>query len=98
MTQLRREVRLPIYWLVVGLLVMVVSPIASILISVKINKRTFDQAQRAQQEARVEAISRYCRLLGSQVDVYSEAETPVGKTAYQTWLTEYNASGCLPRK
>jgi hypothetical protein len=95
---LRREIQVPIYWLVVGLMVMVCSPILSIIVSVKINQRTFNAAQEAQQAAKAEATLRYCRLLGSQVDVYSEATTAVGKDAYNTWLTEYRLQGCEPRR
>lgn len=93
---LRREVHIPIYWLVVGLMVMVVSPIVSIVVSVQKAQNTFDEAQRAQARARVEAVAVYCRLIGVQVDVYSEATTPVGKRAYVTWLDEYRRSGCQP--
>jgi hypothetical protein len=94
--KLRREVRVPIYWLVVGLAVMVVSPILSIWVSVKINQHTIAQndAARVAQAQQFQVV--YCRLLGSQVDVYSEAETDVGRAAYQTWLDEYKRSKCLP--
>jgi hypothetical protein len=95
-TALRREVRIPIYWLVVGLMVMVVSPILSIWISVKINQRTIEQNNAARAESSRQFQSVYCRLVGSQVDVYSEAESDVGKAAYQTWLDEYRRTGCKP--
>lgn len=91
-----REIRIPIYWMVVGLLVMVASPILSIYASAKINERTIAENERARVAARVESTLRYCRLLGSQVDVYSEATTDVGKAAYKTWLTEYQIQGCKP--
>jgi hypothetical protein len=96
MTPLRREVRLPIYWLVVGLMVMVASPIASVLISVKIAKRTIDENDRARRAQSVAFQVVYCRLVGSQVDVYSEAESEVGKNAYRTWIAEYHRNGCQP--
>jgi hypothetical protein len=95
-TSLRREIRVPIYWLIVGLAVMLVSPILSILVSVKINQRTIEGNEAARAEARVESLVRYCRLIASQIDVFAEAETPVGRDAYRTWLTEYQIQGCLP--
>src|SRR6185295_3811637 len=99
---LRREIRIPIYWLVVGLMVMVVSPLLSIYTSVKISQRTIVQTQteqaKAASQARVEGLAVYCRLVGTQVDVYSEAITSTGKRAYDTWLTEYRRSGCKPGK
>jgi hypothetical protein len=95
-TKLRREIRIPVYWVMVGLVVMVVSPILSIVVSVKINQRTIQVNERARAEARAESSVRYCRLVGSQVDVYADAVTPVGKTAYRTWLTEYKLARCQP--
>lgn len=93
---LRREVRIPVYWLVVGLMVMVVSPLLSIWVSVQINQKTMAQAQRVQTEARAEALVRYCSLIGSQIDVYAEAQSTVGQRAHDTWLAEYKRSGCQP--
>ncbi len=99
---LRREVRLPIYWVLVGVAVMVVSPLLSIYASAQINQRTIERTQaeqaKAQAQARVEGLAVYCRLVGTQVDVYSEAISDAGKRAYVTWLTEYRRSGCTPRK
>lgn len=101
-SKLRREIKIPIYWLIFGTLVMFVSPLASIYASVQINQRTIERTQaeqaRAQAQARVEGLAVYCRLVGTQVDVYSEATSVVGKRAYTTWLTEYRRSGCTPRK
>jgi hypothetical protein len=92
----RREIHVPVYWLIVGLAVMVLSPVLSILVSVKINQRTIEQNEAAKAQARVESVARYCRLLSSQIDVYADAQTPVGKDAYRTWLTEYQTQGCEP--
>lgn len=101
-TAVRREVGLPVYWLVVGLAVMVGSPVLAIFASVKINERAIERTQAtqaaAQAQARVEGLLVYCRMIGTSVDVYSEATTQAGKRAYTTWLTEYRRSGCTPRK
>lgn len=95
---LRREIRIPVYWVVVGLAVMILSPILSLLASVKINEGTIRENERARAEARAESAIRYCRLLGTQVDVYAEAQTPVGQRAHDTWLEEYRVAGCQPAR
>lgn len=99
-TRLRRDVHVPLYWLIVGLAVMVVSPILSILVSVKINAATIAKNEAAkaeiQQQVRAENLVRYCRLVGAQIDVYNEAQTEVGRSARRVWLEEYITSGCQP--
>lgn len=100
--QSRRVVQVPLYWLVVGIAVMVVSPILSITASAQINKRTIAStiaaAEAAKAEARKDGLVRYCRLIGSQIDVYDEATSEVGKNARANWLREYQLSGCQPPK
>lgn len=95
-----RRLQVPVYWLIVGVAVMVVSPILSIYASVQINRNTTARliaaAEQSKVEARNEATIRYCRLIGAQVDVYAEATSPVGRDAYDTWLTEYRLQGCQP--
>lgn len=99
MTQPTTQViQIRIYWLLVGIAVMLGSPVLSIFASAQINERTMEASQRAQEATRAEATLRYCRLLGSQVDVYSEATSPVGKDAYATWLAEYKLQGCKPER
>ena len=109
MTRVQRVISIPLWTVLVGVAVVFVSPIASIYVSVKINQRTIAEAERAKDaataatdkaaaEAKAEGLVRYCRLIGAQVDVYSGAETPVRQRAYETWLTEYNRSGCKPRR
>lgn len=97
---LRREVRLPIYWLVVGLAVMIVSPLLSIYASVQINQHAAAKARQAQAQAeakqRVEGQAAACRLIGAIIDVYSESVTAAGKRAHDTWLIEYTKAGCQP--
>lgn len=95
-----RLVHIPIWWVIVGVMTSVLTPILTIWASVQISERTIQQtiaeSQRAQAEARAESLVRYCRLLASQIDVYSEATTPVGRDAYRTWLSEYQIQGCQP--
>lgn len=96
MSPLRRTIHLPIYWLVIGLMVMVASPLLSIQASVQISERAIDKNEQQRREQSQQFQSIYCRLIGAQVDVYSEAQSEVGKAAYQTWLAEYERSGCQP--
>lgn len=96
MAKLRRDVHIPLYWLIVGLAVMVVSPILSVLVSVRVNAATIAEIEAAKQQARAESLVRYCRLIGSQIDVYNEAQTEVGQKARDVWLAEYQLSGCQP--
>lgn len=98
MTTLRRVVQIPIYWLFVGIAVMVVSPMVSTGVSVWVNKRTMAQAEAARRATQVESLQRACRLIGAQIDVFGEAESPVGQRAREAWLLEYRLSRCQPSR
>ncbi len=93
-----RLVHIPLWWFLVGIATAVLTPILTIYASVQISQRTIEANERSRAEVRVETGLRCCRLIGSQIDVYSEATTPVGKDAYQTWLTEYRIQGCTPER
>jgi hypothetical protein len=93
-----RLVHIPLWWVIVGVATCVLTPILSIWISVQINQRGEEQAAKREQAVRAEMTVRYCRLLGAQADVYSEAETEVGKQAYATWVQEYRIQGCQPTR
>ncbi len=95
---MRRYVSVPLYWVIVGFAMVVISPILSIVVSTTINKRTMDAAEAAKQTALTTALVRYCRLFGAQADVYSGATTDVGRNAREVWLNEYRLSGCQPPK
>lgn len=88
---LRREITIPIYWLVIGLAVMIVSPILSIFASVQIAQNNAEKArhaaveadlraQRAAQlaaaETREEARLKTCDLFSALLDVYIETPPP----------------------
>lgn len=92
------EIRVPVYWLLVGIAAMVVSPILSIVISVQINQRTLAENEEIKRAAQVEGLERACRLIGAQVEVFDEAESPVGEKAYKAWVEEYRLSQCQPPK
>lgn len=40
----------------------------------------------------------YCAVFGTQIDVYGEAETDVGKNAYRAWLRIYRLAKCTPER
>jgi len=93
---LRRTIHIPIYWVVIGLMVMVVSPMLAIQASVNISERAIEKNEQSRREQSAQFQVIYCRLIGSQVDVYSEAQSEVGRNAHDTWLAEYQRSGCQP--
>lgn len=88
--------------MLVGVASCVVTPVLSVWASIQIadnnRERAERQAEQVAVEVRVETTERYCRLFGSQVDVYKDATTPVGRDAYRTWLAEYNRMQCQPPK
>lgn len=101
---LRREVRLPIYWLVVGLAVMLVSPLLSIFASVSIANTNRVQAEHAAalaaEQTRAEGRKKACELFGSQMDVYLEEPptTDTGRKAQQNWIDLYQINNCQPAR
>lgn len=105
MTPLRREIHIPIYWLVVGLMVMVVSPLLSILVSVQIANHNREQADRAASlaaaQAREDGRQRTCALFAGLLDAYIQEppQTDAGKLIRQTYLRFYNEDAhCTPRR
>lgn len=100
-----RSVRVSVYWLAVGLAVMVVSPLLSIVASVQIAERGFQRsvaAQRVQDDlARQEQIQRACVLVGSLLAVYQETppSTPAGRSVQLAYLDYYNqVLHCTPTR
>lgn len=99
---MRREVRVPIYWLMVGVAVAFISPLASIWASVKIansnRERAEHVAQLAQTEAREEARLRACGLFTALLDSYVEAPpgTETGRKVQETYLSFYKLNRCQP--
>lgn len=95
-------VHVPVYWLVVGLAVMVVSPILSIVASTRIaenNAAQVIQRQRQSDEmARTESKRLVCTYLASNLDVALETPPPTraGKAFYAANLDFYNRTGCKP--
>ena len=85
--RIRREIRIPIYWLVVGLAVMLGSPAASIYASVQISKGQAERLQdhyvaaqaasdakaaEAQAQVRKQSTKVLCTLFATILDGYEE--------------------------
>jgi hypothetical protein len=102
MTQLRHEVRVPIYWLMVGIAVVFLSPIASIWASVRIaqnnTRRIIAEQQRTQLAAKEEARRVACSFFSASLDAYLETPptTATGRNLRETYLEFYRLSGCQP--
>lgn len=90
---IRREIHVPIYWLIVGLAVMVVSPILAVVASVKIAERN---AVQLAEQYRLSTCNEYGRLL----DIYKETPpaTETGRNVRELYVVEYRRRGCLPAR
>lgn len=97
-----RPVQIPVYWLVVGMAVMIVSPLLSIFASVQIaegNQKQVTAKQQAAQEAgRAEARAKACQLFTALLDQYLETPppTPTGVGVQSIYLDFYRLNGCQP--
>jgi hypothetical protein len=103
MTTPQRVVRVPVYWLIVGLVTMLASPFLSVFAAVQradTNRhRAEQQAIAAQAAAREESRLRTCDLFTALLDTYVEEPptTPTGKKVQATYLYFYNdVSKCQP--
>jgi hypothetical protein len=103
MTQrLRREVRLPIYWLAVGMAVMVISPLLSIFAAVKITDNRADQARREaaanQEAAQIAARKVVCGWIDAFLNTYDETPptTEAGRNLQARFIDLYAISQCQP--
>lgn len=97
-----RVVNVPIYWLCVGIVVMLVSPVLSILASVTIangqRTRAEAAAAKAKTESTEEARVRTCNLFSALLDAYVEQPptTDTGRKIQQTYLSFYRLNNCQP--
>jgi heme exporter protein D len=98
----RREIRIPAYWLAVGILIAVVSPIMSVLasrtIAVENASRLIRQQQQEQARQVAVIMATTCSLFRSQLDAYDETPptTETGRNIRDAWLTEYRLYRCQP--
>ena len=98
----RRYVSIPVYWLLVGILIAVVSPVAAFFASIQIAERNTEQIVAEQEKQRAvaaeEARKVACGFFGSSLDVYIEAPpaTAAGRAQQANYLELYRLSGCQP--
>lgn len=91
-----RVVRVPVYWLVVGVVTCLLSPVLAIIVSVHINNKTIAENERQRAQARAASTQVICRLAANQLDAFSNAESDTGKASYRAWLDLYRLSKCTP--
>lgn len=90
-----RPVRL--YWVVVGIATVVLSPLASIVASVQIAERNAAQVRAKQQAAQVLATRLACEQFGRLIDAYGQA-TPVGQEVRAVYVFLYTLIRCQPTR
>jgi len=97
-----RVVRIPLYWVIVGVFLTVASPILSVMASVNIAERNSEQIilqrEKQREAARQEARSITCAFLTASLDAYEETPpvTPTGRNLRQKYVDLYEYTGCQP--
>jgi hypothetical protein len=92
----------PVYWLVVGMAVMILSPLLSIFASVQIAERnaerSFKEQQRAQAAAQAQSRAVACSFFGASLDVYDETPpiSATGRNLREKYVDLYTLTGCQP--
>ena len=100
--RMQRVIQIRAYLLVVGLAVVIASPILSIFasrtIAVENARRMVEQQQQAQAEQAEIAIKITCDLFRRQLEAYDETPptTGTGKNIRDAWLDEYQLYKCQP--
>ncbi len=93
-----RVVRVPTWWLVVGVVTCLVSPILAVVVSVHVNNETIREGERQRTAQQAETRKVVCSLATTQLDAFSDAESDVGKASYRGWLDLYRLSKCQPER
>lgn len=102
MTGEQRVVRIPVYWLVVGLCVMIVTPIFTLLAATTIAnnnaRRIVAEQERQKQAAQEEARRVACSFFSASLDAFAESPpiNKTGKALQENYLDFYRISGCQP--
>jgi hypothetical protein len=102
LVRVQRVIRIPVYWLVVGILIAVASPILSVFasrtIAVENARRMVEQQQKAQAAQAEIAIKITCDLFRRQLEAYDETPptTSTGRNIRDAWLDEYQLYKCQP--
>ncbi len=99
-----RDLRVPVYWLIVGIASMVLSPMLSIFASVTIAEHnaalTQERQTKAQVQAQVESRKVVCSWIATNLDVFDETPpaSAAGRSLRDRYLELYRISGCLPER
>lgn len=98
----RRVMVIPIYWVAWAMVTVLALSLGSFFGSIAIanqNSRELVARYRADQAATA-AGNRviYCAVFARQADVFADAESEVGKAAYEAWLQLYRLAGCEPAR
>ena len=93
---------IPVYWLIVGMATMVLSPLLSIFASVTIAERNAERTQlrqeQAQAQAQVESRKVVCAWIATNLDVFDETPPTgaAGRNLRVRYLELYRISQCQP--
>lgn len=99
---MRRPIHVPLYVLLVIVATMVVSPILSIVASVRIAENRAEQT-RAEQAAvdrkvKAEGTRLACEQFGRVADAVDQAQSPAGREVRAVYVFLYNLINCVPPK
>lgn len=85
MAKVKRIVEVPIYWLIIGFVTSIVSPVLAVVASNRIAEGNRAEVAATQRESG-------CELFGKLLDVYEETppSTPAGQNVRQAYLDYYN--------
>lgn len=93
---------IPVYWIIVGVACMIVSPLLSVLAAVNISENNAQRIIARQEQSKAEAAQTtrqlVCSYFAANLDAYAETPptTPAGKNLRQTSLDFYTNTGCQP--
>jgi len=93
-----REIRMPFYWMMVGLATVLVTPMLVVAVSVKIADNNLAAVERQRAAAAEQSRVLVCSLLGALLDVFDETPPPTeaGRKVQATYLEFYVLAKCQP--
>lgn len=97
---MRRRLQVPLYVLVVMVATMFVSPLVSIVASVRISENRAAQTRQEQADidrrVKAEATRQTCLEFSRLIDVFDTSETRVGRDVRDLYVFLYNLIKCHP--
>jgi hypothetical protein len=91
-----------LYVLVIMVATMVVSPILSIVASVRIAEGRAEQTRREQAavdlQVKAEGLRFFCDQFGRVADAFDPSKSPVGRDVLDVYVFLYNLINCVPPK